>query len=231
MLTYICSNDTVILLYKLGFRTYGGIKVELLSQKEDVINKVNQLILKTDGPFSVVIADIDNLASINKTYGEEIGNQVIKKVTSILSKNMYKNDYFCNEGDEFYMLLSKKGSERSFMELEEVRRYLSDNTFKLVDEDKSEEIYITLSFGVASYPRDAKNVVDLMRVADSAMFRAKKMGKNRICLSEAENMVLKSSYYTKTQLDRLSELSKANDKTEAFLLREALDDLFKKYSK
>ena len=43
-------------------------------------------------------------------------------------------------------------------------------------------------------------------------------------------MVLKSSYFTKTQLDRLSELSKSNDRTEAFLLREALDDLFKKYN-
>ena len=68
-------------------------------------------------------------------------------------------------------------------------------------------------------------------MADSALFRAKDLGKNRICLSEAESMVLKSNYFTKTQLDRLSRLSKANDRTEAFLLREALDDLFKKYSR
>jgi predicted signal transduction protein with EAL and GGDEF domain len=117
------------------------------------------------------------------------------------------------------------------MELEEIRRYLSDNTFDLTDSNKTENVYITLSFGVASYPRDAKNVVELFRVADSALFRAKELGKNKICLSEAENMVLKSSYFTKTQLDRLSKLSKSKDKTEAFLLREALDDLFKKYSK
>jgi predicted DNA-binding protein len=44
-------------------------------------------------------------------------------------------------------------------------------------------------------------------------------------------MALKSSYYTKTQLDRLGALAKENEKTEAFLLREALDDLFKKYSR
>lgn len=43
-------------------------------------------------------------------------------------------------------------------------------------------------------------------------------------------MVLKSSYFTKTQLNRLSELSKSNDRTEASLLREALDGLFKKYN-
>lgn len=50
-------------------------------------------------------------------------------------------------------------------------------------------------------------------------------------LSEAESMILKSSYFTKTQVGRLSALSKDTERTEAFLLREALDDLFKKYSK
>jgi diguanylate cyclase len=43
-------------------------------------------------------------------------------------------------------------------------------------------------------------------------------------------MVLKSSYFTKTQLNRLSELFKSNDRTEASFLREALDDLFKKHN-
>lgn len=205
--------------------------MELLSNNELIIEKVSNLISNSDGPFSIVVADVDNMETINKTFGRKIGDEVIRKITSILLNNLSETDMICLNGDEFSMLLVKKGSERSFMELEEVRRYLSDNTFILSDGENSEDVYITLSFGVASYPRDAKNVVDLFRVADSAVFRAKKLGKNKICLSEAENMVLKSSYFTKTQLDRLSELSKANDKTEAFLLREALDDLFKKYSK
>jgi predicted signal transduction protein with EAL and GGDEF domain len=117
------------------------------------------------------------------------------------------------------------------MEMEEIRRYLSDNTFSYTGKEKSEDVYITFSCGIASYPRDAKNAVELFRVADSAMFRAKKLGKNKVCLSESESMALKSSYYTKTQLDRLGTLAKDNEKTEAFLLREALDDLFKKYSR
>ena len=117
------------------------------------------------------------------------------------------------------------------MEMEEIRRHLSDNTFALSDKSKTEDVYITVSVGIASYPRDSKNAIELFRVADSALFRAKKLGKNKVCLSEAESMALKSSYFTRTQLDRLSELSKETEKTEAFLLREALDDLFKKYSK
>jgi diguanylate cyclase (GGDEF)-like protein len=201
-----------------------------LRSKEELISKMEELISKNEGPFSIVAADIDDLKNLNNIHGKSIGDEVIKKLISIFNNNLSSTDMVCRFGDEFNILLVKKGAERSFMELEEIRRYLSDNTFNLND-NEDENIYFTLSFGVASYPRDAKNVVELFRVADSALFRAKGLGKNRICLSEAESMVLKSNYFTKTQLDRLSRLSKATDRTEAFLLREALDDLFKKYSK
>lgn len=202
-----------------------------LVTKEYFISKVEELIAVGDGPFSIVVADIDNFENINKVFGYSIGDEVIKKLLSVFTQNLASNDLMTRHGDEFNLLLMKKGTERSIMEMEEIRRYLSDNTFALSDRNKTENVYVTISCGIASYPRDAKNAVELFRVADSAMFRAKKLGKNRICLSEAESMVLKSSYFTKTQIDRLSELSKETDKTEAFLLREALDDLFKKYSK
>lgn len=201
-----------------------------LASKEELISKMEELISKNEGPFSIVVADIDDFKKFNNLHGIDIGDKVIEKLISILNNNLSSPKSIYKLGDEFNILLVKKGAERSFMELEEIRRYLSDNTFSINDDNK-EKIYFTLSFGVASYPRDAKNVVELFRVADSALFRAKELGKNRICLSEAESMVLKSNYFTKTQLDRLSRLSKSTDRTEAFLLREALDDLFKKYSR
>jgi len=203
---------------------------KVLISMEEISSRVTELIKNNEGPFSVVTCDIDNLNNINTIHGNAIGDEVINKVISIFSKNLSETDLISRSGDEFTLLLIKKGAERSFMDLEEIRRYLSDNTFDLKDSTKTDNINITLSFGVASYPRDSKNVIDLLRVADSGLFRAKKLGKNRICLSEAESMVLKSSYFTKTQLNRLSELSKSNDRTEASLLREALDGLFKKYN-
>ena len=204
---------------------------KILSSRDEIVSRIKNLIEYNQGPFSVVTCDIDNLNNINTTHGTVIGDEVINKVISIFNNNLSETDLISRSGDEFTLLLVKKGAERSFMDLEEIRRYLSDNTFDLKDSNKTENICITLSFGVASYPRDSKNVIDLLRVADSGLFRAKKDGKNRICLSEVESMVPKSSYFTKTQLDRLSQLSKSNDRTEAFLLREALDDLFKKYNK
>lgn len=203
---------------------------KVLISMEQMTSSITELINNNEGPFSVVTCDIDNLNNINTINGNTIGDEVITKVISIFNNNLSETDLISRSGDEFTLLLVKKGAERSFMDLEEIRRYLSDNTFDLKDSTKTENVNITLSFGVASYPRDSKNVIDLLRVADSGLFRAKKLGKNRICLSEAESMVLKSSYFTKTQLNRLSELSKSNDRTEASLLREALDGLFKKYN-
>ncbi|UWG98499.1 GGDEF domain-containing protein [Dehalobacter sp. DCM] len=205
--------------------------VSRLTTKEDLIKKVNEMISDREGPFSIVTADIDNLASINHSLGRKIGDEIIDKLITILTNNLAEADLITRQGDEFMILLVGKGAERSLMEMEEIRSYLSDNTFNFSDGEKSEDIYVTVSFGIASWPRDAKNGIELFRVADSALFRAKKLGKNKVCLSEVESMVLKSSYFTKTQIDRLSEMAKEMEKTEAFLLREALDDLFKKYSK
>lgn len=204
---------------------------EALVSEDTLMHKVSELIAAGDGPFSIAIADIDNFANINQTYGSSVADQVIYKLTSIFKQNTDNFDLISLNGDEFTILLGKKGAERAFMEMEEIRRYLSDNTFEMENSDKKEDVYITVSIGIASYPRDAKNGTNLLRVADSAMFRAKKLGKNKVCLSEVESMVLKSSYFTKTQLDRLAALAKEKEKTEAFLLREALDDLFKKYAK
>lgn len=202
-----------------------------LVTKQQLINKMEELIKQLDAPFSAAVIDLDNFENINKTYGNQIGDEIIKKMVSIFAQNTTEIDLMTRQGDEFILLLVKKGAERSFMEMEEIRRYLSDNTFTFTADEKQEDIYVTFSCGIASCPRDAKNVIELFRVADSALFRAKKLGKNKVCLSEAESMVLKSSYLTKTQVDRLAALSKETERTEAFLIREAIDDLFKKYSK
>ncbi|WP_341480431.1 diguanylate cyclase [Clostridium cibarium] len=107
--------------------------------------------LKNEGPFSIVVADIDDFKNSNNLYGDSIGDAVIKKLISIFKNNLSPTDIICKTGDEFNILLVKKSAERSFMELEEIRRYLSDNTFNLCD-NKNENIYFTLSFKVASYP-------------------------------------------------------------------------------
>ena len=64
---------------------------------------------------------------------------------------------------------------------------------------------------------------------DEALLRAKREGRSRACIYVEGKMVLKSNYYPRSQLERLAKLSGALGRTEASLLREALDDLVEKY--
>ena len=88
---------------------------------------------------------------------------------------------------------------------------------------------ITISGGVAAYPTDGTEAVEVMRKADQALYRAKTSGRNKICIAQEERMATKTAHYTLTQLERLSALSREQAIGEAALLREALDDLLVKY--
>jgi len=72
-------------------------------------------------------------------------------------------------------------------------------------------------------------VRELIRKADQAFYRAKIFGRNTIRLAYEEKMVPKTSHFTLTQLERLSNLAKRQNRGDAELLREALDDLLIKY--
>ena len=109
---------------------------KVLISMEEITSRIKELIKNNEGPFSVVTCDIDNLNNINTIHGNAIGDEVINKVISIFNNNLSETDLISRSGDEFTLLLVKKGAERSFMDLEEIRRYLSDNTFDLKDQLK-----------------------------------------------------------------------------------------------
>ncbi|WP_026476162.1 diguanylate cyclase domain-containing protein [Alkaliphilus transvaalensis] len=205
-------------------------KIAGILDKETFINLLDEKINSEDNTFTLATIDIDNFEAVNSYYGEVVGDEVIKKIASILKQNIKDKDALCRSNkDEFNLLFSNTTSDTGYIMMEEIRRHIDENTFHIGGRKK--EISIKISAGISNYPKDAKNAVELIRAADSALFRAKREGKNKVCVAASENMVQKSNYFTKTQLERLAELSKKTEKTEAFLMREALDDLFEKYSK
>ena len=88
-------------------------------------------------PFSIAVADIDNFRVFNATYGDKIGDKLIAKVVSILRQNTSPNDLISRIGDEFSVLLVDKGAETSFTYMEEIRKYLSSNSFTLGEGENS----------------------------------------------------------------------------------------------
>jgi diguanylate cyclase len=180
--------------------------------------------------FCLCFIGIDNLSDVNDKYGYAAGDEILSQVAGIL-KDKFANigitGYY--GGDEFAVIISSTAPESVLIILEETRKLISNFDFRITAGDGTENVKITVSIGYATFPADAGSVEELFRQASHALYRAKKSGKNRVCMSKEEKMVPKSNYYTKSQLEQLAEVAKFTKKSEAFLLREALDILLQNY--
>ena len=179
---------------------------------------------------SIINLDIDEFDSINQQYGRYTGDEVLRRVGHVLASN-FKEMGFVGRyaGDEFVILLPEARAETAFVLAEEVRRAIQDTPVEVRVGEQKTSLTVHVSGGVAEYPTDGGDWESLFRRSDEAMFRAKRLGRNRICLPVSSQMVTKTSHYTQTQLEKLADLAKKTGKTEAHLLREGLDDLLRKY--
>ncbi len=90
-------------------------------------------------------------------------------------------------------------------------------------------VRFTFTGAVAEFPLQGQILEEVVREAEDAVFEGKEAGKNRILVATPRRMVTKTSHYTKLQLRRLSRLADTVGVSDAQLLREALDDLIRKY--
>jgi len=180
--------------------------------------------------LALINLDIDEFDAINKQYGRYTGDEVLRRVARSLVNNFKGIGHVGRyAGDEFVVLLPDSRAETAFVLAEEVRRSIEDTPIEVTVGEQKSRLTIHVSGGVAEYPSDGGDWESLFRRSDEAMFRAKRLGRNRICLPVSTQMVTKTSHYTQTQLEKLANLAKETGKTEAHLLREGLDDLLRKY--
>jgi diguanylate cyclase (GGDEF)-like protein len=125
--------------------------------------------------LAVMFIDLDRFKHVNDTFGHEAGDTLLKEVSRRLKLNLRQGDTVARfGGDEFVMLLEEITSERAALEighklLAELGRAASI---------AAEEVTITASIGISTYPADAADVATLLRHADAAMYRAKGKGRN-----------------------------------------------------
>ncbi len=182
--------------------------------------------LAAEETVSMALMDGDAFLDLNETLGEEAGDRLLLLLGEVLTAGAAANGWQVGRigGDEFALFLPGVSLERAFLAMDALRTEL----VKKMD-GPFDPIKPTFSIGVVNYPRDAKDVNDLFRQAENALFQAKEAGRNQVALPSKEEMVLRSCYYNTTQLARLRKLGEQVKKKESVLLREALDDLLRKY--
>lgn len=182
------------------------------------------LLHRGGAPLALALTDLDGFAAVNDTYGRDAGDAVLAAWDRVLEANVPDGGSVVRlGGDEFVVVLPATSAENAVVLLEEVRGHFSGMSIEGVP------VTLSASIGIAANPPHGTTAEELWRAAGEALMRAKRDGRDRVALHVDEKMVLKSNYYSKANLERLAKLSSATDRTEATLLREALDDLLYKH--
>ena len=184
---------------------------------------------QTDHPLSLAFIDIDRFKRLNDDMGHEAGDVIIKAIGDAIQRVAGEQAFVGRYGGEEYtVIFPDTEREQAFLLVERARSEIAQMK-SLTDGKNSIDAQLTISGGIAAFPIDAQDENELLRKADQALYKAKVTGRNKIVLAYEEKMAPKTSHYTLTQLERLSELAKEQGVGEAVLLREALDDLLIKY--
>lgn len=125
---------------------------------------------------ALMFIDLDNFKNINDTLGHDIGDELLKQASTRLQQVMRDIDTVARlGGDEFTAILSECTQETAHL----VARRIVDElaaSFSI----QNRQLFVSASVGVAFYPEDGGDSNSLVKAADTAMYRAKELGRNRV---------------------------------------------------
>jgi len=129
-------------------------------------------------PLSLVILDVDRFKAYNDAFGHPAGDDALRGVAEAARSETRDYDMAARHGgEEFALLLPNAGVEEAEIVAERVRRAVAEREWPLRP--------VTVSLGVATFPRHARSCDDLMRAADRALYAAKEAGRDRVTTATA----------------------------------------------
>ncbi len=143
----------------------------------EIVNKEASCSRRYKYDSSIMLMDIDNFKNINDSCGHEWGDQVLKSLVSEVSKNIRDTDVFARwGGEEFVLLLPHTKKDDAIKVAEKIRI--------LIDESETEKLKgVTISIGVSEIDSENYDIDSAIKLADQAMYSAKRSGKNKVCFS------------------------------------------------
>jgi diguanylate cyclase (GGDEF)-like protein len=136
-------------------------------------------------PFCVLMMDLDHFKEVNDTYGHLVGSSTLEKTGHVIKQALRAGDVAARfGGEEFAAFLLDANYAQGLVAAERVRVAIANFEYSATRQDSPEPAAthrITISIGVAAFPDDATDPIQLVELADSALYRAKRDGRNRIC--------------------------------------------------
>ena len=121
--------------------------------------------------------DMDHFKMVNDTYGHDVGDVIIKKLSKTITENIKESDLAVRYGGEEFLVLLHGVDEPEAIEIaERLRLKVADMKVKA----GNEILQKTISIGVSMFPSDTDSVWKCIKFADIALYRAKESGRNRV---------------------------------------------------
>ncbi|MCE7950994.1 MAG: diguanylate cyclase [Xanthomonadales bacterium PRO7] len=134
--------------------------------------------------LAVLMLDIDHFKRFNDSHGHEAGDALLAQFAEVLQRAARSEDIACRYGgEEFTVILLEADAATAQRRAETIRQATADMS---VTYRQQQLPHVTVSIGLAVYPRDAQTPAELLRRADAALYLAKKAGRNRVATAEAE---------------------------------------------
>jgi diguanylate cyclase (GGDEF)-like protein len=130
--------------------------------------------------FALLVIDIDHFKEYNDTYGHLAGDEVLRRLAAVFKKSIRSCDYAARYGgEEFIVLLPEISAEDGVQAAERIRNQVAEKKFG----SNKKPMVVTVSVGVAAYPKDGKDPESVIKKADGALYKAKEHGRNRVVLA------------------------------------------------
>jgi len=159
-----------------------------LLQIKPFYGRLEKSLASTDtkqGAISVLMMDLDGLKQINDKHGHLMGTEVIVRIADLINEEFSPSGVAAiYGGDEFSAYLENTTSAEALARAERLRMLVSELRFA----DKGIADRVTISIGIASYPGDGTEMMQLLANADRALFFAKAQGKNQAVVYDSDTM-------------------------------------------
>lgn len=167
------KKDEEVILYQANYDELTDLPNRNLFN--DRLVKAIQTSDRHKDKVALMFIDLDNFKMVNDTYGHAAGDQLLVEIANRLQATVRKSDTVARlGGDEFVIILQDLNG---FQELEVIASKLIHNLSEKINIEKH-EVFTSISIGVTVYPDDARDMSELLKNADMAMYQAKSDGKN-----------------------------------------------------
>ncbi|RMF47323.1 MAG: sensor domain-containing diguanylate cyclase [Deltaproteobacteria bacterium] len=132
---------------------------------------------RRQSPLSILMMDIDHFKKVNDTYGHLVGDEVLREVAARVGRHIRTMDFLARYGGEEFVIITPEPHQGALVLAERIRAQVADEPVLISD---GQLLPVTISLGCATWPDQGETDLELVNLADQALYSAKEQGRNRV---------------------------------------------------